>query len=125
MDGLPAWLKEMYENVDANRGPDVLATFAPDIELQFGARPPARGVEDAQRTLAAVHQNFLSVSHRFVNVWEQDGTTICEFVATYLLPSGDQVPLPTLTILRREGERITSMRVYMDEGPLLGRVPRL
>ncbi len=118
MPDLPAWLTEMYEDVDANRGPAVLARFAPGIELQFGARPVVTGVEDARRTLAAVHENFVSVSHRFVNVWEEDDATICEFVATYLLPGGERVPLPTLTILRRDGERITSMRVYMDEGPL-------
>jgi ketosteroid isomerase-like protein len=112
------WLKDMYEDVDASRGPDVLARFAPEIELQFGARPAVTGVEEARRTLMAVHENFVSVSHRFVNVWEQGDTTICEFVATYLLASGERVPLPTLTILRREGDRIASMRVYMDEGPL-------
>jgi ketosteroid isomerase-like protein len=118
MPDTPAWLSEMYEDVDANRGPDVLARFAPDVELQFGARPRVEGVENAQRTLAAVHENFISVSHRFVNVWEEGDTAIWEFVATYLLPSGEQVPLPTLTILRRRNGLIASMRVYMDEGPL-------
>jgi ketosteroid isomerase-like protein len=109
----------MYEDVDAGRGEAVLARFAPDMELQFGSRAMVSGVEAAQRTLAAVHENFVSVSHRFVNVWVEGDTTICEFVATYLLPSGERVPLPTLTILRTAGKRIASMRVYMDERPLL------
>jgi hypothetical protein len=108
----------MYEDVDANRGPAVLARFAPDVELQFGARPVVTGVEDAQRTLGSVHENFVSVSHRFVNVWELGDTTICEFEATYLLPNGEHLPLPTLTILRGSNGLIESMRVYIDEGPL-------
>jgi hypothetical protein len=115
----PDWVVDMYTEVDANNGPAVLARFAPGIELQFGARPVVTGVEEARRTLAAVHENFLRVSHSYRNVWQLGDTTVCEFVATYSLPDGRELPLPTLTVLRRDGDgRIAGMRVYMDEGPL-------
>lgn len=115
---VPDWVRRFYADVDAGNVAANVALWAPDFELRFGARAPARGHEEAKRTLAAVHEPFDAVSHRFVNVWERDDTTVCEFEATYALKRGGEITLPTLTVLERRDGKIASMRVYMDEGPL-------
>ena len=114
----PAWVRDFYADVDAGLGADALARLAPDVALQFGARPAVSGREEAARTLAAVHESFDQVSHEFRNVWVAGDTVICEFIASYRLHDGSLLPLHSLTVLDPRGEQIASMRVYLDEGPL-------
>jgi ketosteroid isomerase-like protein len=119
----PPWVRDFYADVDAGNGAAALERLATDVQLQFGARAVANGREAARSTFAAVHHGFVDVSHEFRNVWQAGDTAICEFVATYRLSDESLLPLPTLTVLRRRGEKIASMRVYMDEGPLRDRAP--
>jgi ketosteroid isomerase-like protein len=118
---VPAWVQSYYADVDAGNVPGVLQRLAPDVELQFGAREVATGRDAAARTLAEVHERFLTVSHEFRNVWEAGNTSICEFIATYRLHDESLLPMPTLAVLQRSGNQIASMRVYLDEGPLRAR----
>jgi ketosteroid isomerase-like protein len=116
----PDWVRLFYDAVDANDGTRALAQMAPEISLQFGARPAVAGRDAAAATLRAVHAHFERVSHTFRNIWETRSGVICEFVAVYLLHDGSRLPLPTLTVLERADGQITSMRVYIDEGALTG-----
>jgi hypothetical protein len=61
----PGWVRDFYADVDAGLGADALARMAPDVTLQFGARPVASGRDAAGRTLAAIHEGFEDVSHEF------------------------------------------------------------
>jgi ketosteroid isomerase-like protein len=113
----PEWVQRFYAAVDG--GGDALAHFAPDIELQFGGRPPVSGRRAVARTLADFHAPLVGVRHEFRNVWSGgEDTAICEFLAHYTLRRGGELTLPSLTVLRRGPEGIAAMRVYMDESPL-------
>ena len=118
MSGVPDWLREHYARVDANDFAYVLGKFADLIEVRFGNRPPALGREAARELLADVHRAFESSHHRFGGVWQQGSTTLVQFDVTYTLHDGSTVPMGTFTVLEREAGLITSMRVYIDEGPL-------
>ena len=115
---VPDWLREHYARVDANDFAYVLGRFADSIEVRFGNRPPAVGREAARELLADVHRAFASSQHRFANVWPQGSTTLVQFDVTYTRHDGSRVPMGTFTVLEREAGLITSMRVYIDEGPL-------
>jgi ketosteroid isomerase-like protein len=109
---------EFYAAVDAGDGRAAANRLAPGVTVQVAARPPVTGREAAGDTLRAFHGSFDRVSHAFRNVWTAGETVICEFTATYLLHDGRRVALPTMTVLRRAGDLIAEMRVYIDEGAL-------
>jgi ketosteroid isomerase-like protein len=113
----PDWVQRFYAAVDS--GADALAHFAPDVEVQFAARPAVVGRAAAGRTLADFHAPLAGVRHELRNVWTPDAdTAICEFRAHYTLRRGGELTLPSCTVLRRGADGIASMRVYLDEGPL-------
>lgn len=114
----PAWVTEYYALVDANDGAGALARLAPDVRLRVASRPGVKGRDAAAETLRSFHHGFASVSHEIHNVWQAGDTTICEFTATYLMHDGSRRPLPSLTVIRRDGEAIIEMRIYLDEGSL-------
>jgi ketosteroid isomerase-like protein len=116
---VPDWLATQYARVDANDFAAVLGGFSDEIEVRFGNRSRARGRDAVARVLADVHRSFESSRHRFTNVWQQGATTLVEFDVVYTLRDGSTVPMETFTVLEREDGLITSMRVYIDESPLL------
>ena len=121
---VPGWLREHYGWVDANEFASVLARFADDVEVRFGNRAPVTGRAAAAAVLADVHRAFESSRHLFTNVWEQGATTLVEFDVAYRLRDGSTVRMETFTVLERADGLITSMRVYIDEGPLRAARPQ-
>jgi ketosteroid isomerase-like protein len=119
----PDWLRAQYARVDANDFAAVLGGFSDEIEVRFGNRPRATGKEAVARLLADVHRSFASSRHRFADVLQLGGTTMVEFDVVYTLHDGSRVPMETFTVLEREDGLITSMRVYIDEAPLLAARP--
>ena len=111
----PPWIADFYAAVDANDGPGALARMTPDVRLRFASRAPAEGRDAAAATLGDFHRGFERVSHRIHHVWSDASTFICEFTATYTLHDGSQLPLPSMTVLERDGDAIAEMRVYLDE----------
>jgi len=120
-ESVPGWLREHYARVDANDFAYVIDKLSEGVEVRFGNRPPASGRQAVRELLADVHRSFVSSEHRFARVWEQGGTTLVQFDVTYTLDDNSKVPMGTFTVLEREQDRITSMRVYIDETPLRGR----
>ena len=116
---VPNWVREYYELVDANDFAGCAARFADDIEVQFASRPVAQGKEAAGRTLAAAHEPWVSVSHHIRHLWQVDGRTLIAFAATYDLKAGGTKTIPSFTVLRRRGDLISHLHVYLDEGSLL------
>jgi hypothetical protein len=116
---VPEWVRAYYELVDANDFAGCAARFADDIEVQFGSRPVAHGKPAAGETLAAAHEPWISVTHHIRNLWQVDGRTFIAFAATYDLKAGGTTTIPTFTILRRRGDLISHLHVYIDEGSLL------
>jgi hypothetical protein len=116
---VPDWVGEYYELVDANDFAGCAARFDEDIEVQFGSRPVVRGKQAAGQTLAAAHEPWISVTHHIRNLWEVDGATLIAFAATYDLKAGGTKTIPTFTVLRRRGELISQLHVYIDEASLL------
>jgi ketosteroid isomerase-like protein len=117
---VPDWLRTHYARVDANDFAFVLGRFSDDVEVRFGIRPTLRGRRAVGGMLADVHRPFEASLHRFTNVWQMGRTTLVEFDVTYTLRDGSTVSMETFTVLEREEGLITSMRVYIDEGPLRG-----
>lgn len=112
------WWQVYYDHID-NRNVDELEKLtADDIVLSMGNSPPVSGVRavmDGQREFLGSLQ---SITHHFQNTWEVDDTAVLEAVVAYVRRDGRRVDLPCVSVVRRSGEKVDSVRVYMDAGPL-------
>ena len=112
---VPAWVREHYALVDAAQVDRYVESFAPDVELRFGSRPPVRGRTAVRDALAAGHAEH-AMAHTVINCWEAGDTTILEFDVRYTYPDGHSHLLPSVALIRREGDGlITSLRVYVEK----------
>ena len=114
----PEWLTSFYAKVDALDLEAVVAGFAPDASMCFGANPPLAGAEAIRAGLSGLFSVLDSMRHRFRRVWLSGDTTLLEATVTYHRSDGEVVPIPVLTIIDRTGELISDMRVYIDQVPM-------
>jgi ketosteroid isomerase-like protein len=110
---VPAWLDELYEQVDAGRLDEYIEGYAQDATLRFGSAPTVHG-KDAVRAAFAVGHAAHDMSHRFVNVWEVGDTTVIEFDTDWIHPDGRIQNFPAVTIYERKDGLITNARIFLD-----------
>ena len=110
---VPAWLQELYEQVDANQLDEYIDLYAEDATLRFGSSAVARGKQAVKEAFAIGHAAH-DMRHRFVNVWEDGDTTIIEFDADWIHPDGRVQNFPAITIYERKDGLITSARIFLD-----------
>lgn len=116
LQAVPEWLRRHYELVDAADLDAYIQDFTDDIELRFGAGPLVRGREAVRERLAAGHER--GMRHTFERVWVADPEVIVEFATTYTLAGGREVTVPVVAIIRRRGELIDRLQVFIDPTPL-------
>ena len=56
--------------------------------------------------------------HDFVQIWDTDEAGISEAVTVYTRKDGSEVGIPVTTILRKRGDLVEDVRIYMDLAPL-------
>ena len=111
---VPAWVREHYALVDAGDLDRYISDFAPDIELRFASHAPVYGRDAVREALAGGHAEH-EMAHTVVNCWEVGDTTILEFDVLYTYPDGHSHAVPSVALLRRDGDGlIASLRVYLD-----------
>jgi ketosteroid isomerase-like protein len=112
---VPTWVREHYALVDAADVDRYVESFAPDVELRFGWHPPVHGRATVRDALAAGHAEH-AMAHTVINCWEVGDTTILEFDVLYSYPDGQSDLVPSVALIRRDGEGLTtSLRVYVDK----------
>ena len=113
-----AWWHEFYTSVDKKSIKELESWFSDDIVLQFGNWPHVHGRAAALETLDQFFGNISGISHTLLSAVSQDGLTAVESIVTYTRLDGSNVPLPAATLLERDGEKIKSLRIYVDQAPL-------
>jgi len=112
---VPAWVREHYALVDAAQVDRYVESFAPDVELRFGSRPPVRGRVAVRDALAHGHAEH-AMAHTVINCWQAGDTTILEFDVRYTYADGHSLLLPSVALIRRDADGLTtSLRVYVDK----------
>ena len=116
---VPGWLRDLYRLVDAGELDRYLDEhYAEDAELRFASGPFVRGKPAIRAALAHGHAAH-AMRHEFRNVWQAGDTTIVEFDVRYTFRDGRVLDTQSLAILERRDERVRSLRVYLDHGPVL------
>jgi ketosteroid isomerase-like protein len=112
------WLREFYDDVDNGRIDSLAERCTEDLSFQVGGMSPINGraaVMEAERQFLT---SITSHSHRFINVFNDEDTTVMEAVVTYIRVDGTAVDVPCTSILHRSDELVDSIRVYLDITPV-------
>ncbi len=112
------WFSDMFADVDAMRLDAFVACLTPDVELQVGNNPLMKGREAAKGGIGYLFSTINGIKHHFVNVVEAKGMTCLESKVEYLRKDGKQVTIPVVTMLERQGDLVSSLRIYFDIAPV-------
>lgn len=112
------WWQEYYDHIDNKRVDELEKLTADDVVLNMANMPPVEGVRDVMDGQREFLGSLESLTHNFVNTWEVDDTAILESVVAYVRRDGRHVDLPCVSVVHRSGEKVDSVRVYMDTAPL-------
>src|ERR1700723_867253 len=111
---VPAWIVDMYHEVDAGNLNGYIDAFADDVRLRFGSGPLIEGKPAVRAALADGHRAH-GMRHQIQEAWEVGDTTIVVFDAEWVMPDAEVRAFPAVTIYERSADGlVTSMRVYLD-----------
>jgi hypothetical protein len=118
------WVHRYYDDVDNMRLDQYLAWHTPDVTVQFGNHPAARGLEQVGVAIGHFWQLIGGLRHHTVNLWDTgDGTTVVEALIDYTRLDGDVVTTPCVTLLHRADDAVEggvdSVRIFIDLTPVL------
>jgi ketosteroid isomerase-like protein len=112
-------IKHLIKLFEAMKVEEFLTCLTEDAEFRFANYPAAIGREAIGAAVKASLLNQIKgVSLNIENTWEKDGVVICELKIGCTRLDGNVIILPCLDVFRMAGDKIKSMRVYMDASPL-------
>jgi ketosteroid isomerase-like protein len=113
-----AWWKEYFADVDSMDMEKVGAWFAEDMNLRFGNAPAMQGRDTIIGSLRGFLSPFKSMKHEFGEVIESADGVFTEAAVTYSFPDGRAVTVPSATFMRRRGDKVSELRVFIDLTPV-------
>lgn len=113
-----SWVHDYYHAVDSMSMDAYLAWHTDNVRLRFSNNPTAQGKEAVASGLTQLWDSLQSLKHEFSAIWEVDNVAIAEANITYVRKDGHTVVLPCVTVLRRAGDLVDDVRIYMDLSPL-------
>jgi ketosteroid isomerase-like protein len=114
----PQWLRDYYDDVDNMRLEPYLAHHTDDVKVTFGNNPTAVGKEQVGEAIGGFWQAIGGLRHTFRHVYEDNGTTIVEASIDYTRRDGNVVTVPATSVLEREGDLVSDLRIYIDLAPV-------
>lgn len=112
------WVQTYYAAVDGMDMETYLSYHTDDVRFRFGNNPATVGKEPVRQGLTQLWSLLTGLKHTMIGVWEQDNIVVVEAEVTYTRKDGKVVVLPSATILRREGDKVTDIRINMDISPV-------
>jgi ketosteroid isomerase-like protein len=123
-DAGPAWTPDasgwarLFTAIDA-RDADAFANFiTADGEFRIANAPPVVGRAAIRAAVAGFFGAIGGCRHRLRRFWTGHGTAVCEGEVTYTRLDGSTLTVPFANVFELAGGRISSYRLYIDNGPL-------
>jgi ketosteroid isomerase-like protein len=111
-------ITDVFADVDRMDAKAFASYLAEDCVLRFGNADEVAGREAIEVAIAGFFTTIKGLSHRVLEEWNVDDTTIVQCESTYTRMDDRQVTLPAVTICRRGGELIDDYRIYVDLSPV-------
>jgi limonene-1,2-epoxide hydrolase len=109
-------LIKLFETMNVD---EAITYFTDDAEYRFGNYPPAIGPEGVRQSATSSHLNAIKgVAFEIEGLWEFGDVVVCEMAINYTRTDDTILTLPCTDVFRMAGDKIQSMRIYMDPSPL-------
>ena len=112
------WIREYFRTVDGMDLEGYLAQHTDDVRFRFGNGPTTTGKEPIREGLTQLWGSIAGLRLDFVQVWDTGDAGISEAVTVYTRKDGSQIGIPVTTILRKRGDLVADIRIYIDLAPL-------
>lgn len=120
--GDAAWVRRVFDSVDAKDSEAFLSFFEDDAQFRFGSAPAVAGKEAIRNVVDGFFASIRGLRHEILETWLHAETVICQGRVTYTRTDGSEVTLPFATIWRMRGDRIQEYLIYIDIQPLFSTV---
>jgi ketosteroid isomerase-like protein len=112
-------IKNLIKLFEATKVDEFLTYLTEDAEYRFGNYPAAIGKEAIEAAVKANHSDQIKANTFSIKaMWEIDDVVICALDIDYTRTDDSVLTLPCLDVFRLAGDKIKSMRIYMDATPL-------
>jgi ketosteroid isomerase-like protein len=112
------WIRDYFRTVDNMDMDGYLARHTDDVRFRFANAPTTTGKEAIRAGLTQLWGSIAGLRHDIVQTWDTDEAGVSEANVVYTRKDGSQVGIPATTIMRRRGNLVSDVRIYMDLAPL-------
>lgn len=112
------WYKKLYAEIDGMRMEGFLAGLTDDIRIAFANHPTAVGKQQVRDAIGAFWSTIKGMKHHFVKVITEGDDLALEARIDYTRVDGKVVTIPCTTLVKRRGDKVAEMRIYMDAAPI-------
>jgi ketosteroid isomerase-like protein len=112
------WIREYFRTVDRMDMDGYLAKHTDDVRFRFANAPTTTGKAAIRDGLTQLWGSIGGLRHDIVQTWDTDAVGVSEANVVYTRQDGSQVGIPATTILRKRGDLVEDVRIYMDLAPL-------
>lgn len=112
------WLERIYAEIDGMRMEGFLAGLTDDVRITFANHPTAAGKQQVRDAIGAFWTTIKGMKHNFVNVFRDGDDLTLEARIDYTRLDGKRVTIPCTTLVKRRGDKVAEMRIYMDAAPI-------
>ncbi len=113
-DSMSDWVKHYYSVVDSMNVEEFTALHTEDVRLRFGNAETVVGRDAVVQGIANFWGAIKGLRHNFVQTWDEGDVEIVEALIDYTRHDGKVVTLPCTSILRKRGDLLQDLRIYMD-----------
>lgn len=111
----PAWLRALFDAVDARDLDGFLAHLHDEATFRFGNADAVTGKRAIGEVVGGFFQSIASVQHSITGVWQGDGSLCCHGQARYERHDGSELTAPFANVfyLATDG-RIRDYLIHVD-----------
>jgi ketosteroid isomerase-like protein len=117
-DSMSDWVKHYYAVVDSMDVEKFAPLHTEDVRLRFGNAETVVGRDAVVRGITDFWGAIKGLRHNFVQTWDEGDVEIVEALIDYTRHDGKVVTLPCTSILRKRGDLVQDLRIYMDVSPV-------
>ena len=112
------WIRDYFRTVDRMDLDAYLALHTDDVRFRFANAPTTTGKQAIREGLTQFWGSISGLRHDIVRTWDTGDSGVSEAMCVYTRKDGSEVGIPTTTILRRRGDLVEDIRIYIDLAPL-------
>jgi ketosteroid isomerase-like protein len=112
------WVKHYYSVVDSMNAEEFTALHTEDVRLRFGNAEAVVGRDTVVQGIVDFWGAIKGLRHNFVQMWDEGDIEIVEALIDYTRHDSKVVTLPCTSILRKRGDLVQDLRIYMDVAPV-------